>query len=57
MPGRLDDDLGRFIERVVLPAGWRVLHEPTVESTNDLAREASELTQELSAFLMKVRAA
>jgi BirA family biotin operon repressor/biotin-[acetyl-CoA-carboxylase] ligase len=35
------DDLGRFIERVALPPGWRVLHEPTVESTNDLAREAA----------------
>lgn len=41
MPGRADDHLGRFIERVVLPAGWRVLHEPSVESTNDLAREAA----------------
>src|SRR5688572_9010126 len=41
MPGRADDQLGRFIERVVLPPGWRVLHEPSVESTNDLAREAA----------------
>jgi BirA family biotin operon repressor/biotin-[acetyl-CoA-carboxylase] ligase len=41
MPGRAEDDLGRFIERVVLPPGWRVLHEPSVESTNDLAREAA----------------
>lgn len=41
MPGRADDDLGRFIERVALPAGWHVLHEPSVESTNDLAREAA----------------
>jgi BirA family biotin operon repressor/biotin-[acetyl-CoA-carboxylase] ligase len=41
MPGRADDQLGRFIERVALPSGWRVLHEPTVESTNDLAREAA----------------
>jgi BirA family transcriptional regulator, biotin operon repressor / biotin---[acetyl-CoA-carboxylase] ligase len=41
MPGRDDDQLGRFLERVALPAGWRVLHEPTVESTMDLAREAA----------------
>jgi BirA family biotin operon repressor/biotin-[acetyl-CoA-carboxylase] ligase len=41
MPPLADDDLGRFIERVALPPGWRVLHEPTVESTNDLAREAA----------------
>ncbi len=41
MPGRADDDLAQFLERVVLPSGWRVLHEPTVESTNDLAREAA----------------
>jgi BirA family biotin operon repressor/biotin-[acetyl-CoA-carboxylase] ligase len=41
MPGRADDALGQFIERVVLPPGWRVLHEPSVESTNDLAREAA----------------
>jgi BirA family biotin operon repressor/biotin-[acetyl-CoA-carboxylase] ligase len=41
MPGRADDHLGQFIERVVLPPGWRVLHEPSVESTNDLAREAA----------------
>lgn len=41
MPGRADDHLGPFIERVVLPPGWRVLHEPSVESTNDLAREAA----------------
>ena len=33
--------LGAFIERVALPPGWRVLHEPSVESTNDLAREAA----------------
>lgn len=37
----LGDDLGRFLERVVLPGGWRVLHEPSVTSTNDLAREAA----------------
>src|SRR4051794_19031100 len=42
MPGRADDHLGQFIERVALPSGWRVLHEPTVESTNDLARAAAE---------------
>ena len=41
MPGRADDHLRQFIERVVLPPGWRVLHEPSVESTNDLAREAA----------------
>jgi BirA family transcriptional regulator, biotin operon repressor / biotin---[acetyl-CoA-carboxylase] ligase len=41
MPGRANDDLGHFIERAVLPPGWRVLHEPSVESTNDLAREAA----------------
>src|SRR5215218_5681460 len=41
MPTRADDGLGRFIERVALPPGWRVLHEPSVESTNDLAREAA----------------
>jgi len=39
-PPRSTDDLGRFLERAVLPSGWRVLHEPTVTSTNDLAREA-----------------
>jgi BirA family biotin operon repressor/biotin-[acetyl-CoA-carboxylase] ligase len=41
MPGPADDNLGQFIERVALPQGWRVLHEPRVESTNDLAREAA----------------
>ena len=41
MPGRVDDQLGRFLERVALPSGWRVLHEPSVESTMDLAREAA----------------
>ena len=41
MLGRADDQLGAFVERVVLPPGWRVLHEPSVESTNDLAREAA----------------
>lgn len=41
MPGRADDDLAQFLARVVLPPGWRVLHEPSVESTNDLAREAA----------------
>ena len=41
MPGRADDDLGQFISRVALPDGWQVLHEPSVESTNDLAREAA----------------
>src|ERR671910_248594 len=37
----LPDDLDRFLERVLLPDGWRVLHEPSVTSTNDLAREAA----------------
>ena len=41
MAGPPPDDLGRFLERVVLPPGWRVLHEPSVTSTNDLAREAA----------------
>jgi BirA family biotin operon repressor/biotin-[acetyl-CoA-carboxylase] ligase len=41
MPGRADDNLGSFIERAALPPGWSVLHEPSVESTNDLAREAA----------------
>lgn len=41
MPGRADDQLGQFLERVALPSGWRVLHEPSVESTMDLAREAA----------------
>ena len=41
MATRADDGLGRFLERVALPPGWRVLHEPSVESTNDLAREAA----------------
>ena len=41
MNGRSEDDLGGFLRRVVLPPGWRVLHEPTVTSTNDLAREAA----------------
>ncbi|MGE3911692.1 MAG: biotin--[acetyl-CoA-carboxylase] ligase [Chloroflexota bacterium] len=36
-----DDGLATFLERVALPPGWRVLHEPSVESTNDLAREAA----------------
>ena len=35
------DELGRFLDRAVLPGGWRVLYEPTVSSTNDLAREAA----------------
>jgi len=35
------DDLGSFLQRVVLPPGWQVLHEPSVESTNDLARAAA----------------
>lgn len=41
MPVRVDDQLGRFLERVALPSGWRVLHEPSVESTMDLACEAA----------------
>ena len=39
--GRADDNSGGFWSRAALPAGWRVLHEPSVESTNDLAREAA----------------
>src|SRR4051812_19796513 len=35
------DDLGGFLTRAVLPPGWQVLHEPSVESTNDLARAAA----------------
>jgi len=38
----LGDDLGGFLQRVVLPPGWQVLHEPSVESTNDLARAAAD---------------
>ena len=34
-------DLGLFLQRVALPPGWRVVHEPVVESTMDLAREAA----------------
>lgn len=41
MPGRTNDDLEQFLARVALPPGWQVLHEPSVESTNDLAREAA----------------
>ena len=41
MTWRAADDLGRFLERVVLPPGWQVVHEPSVGSTNDLAREAA----------------
>src|SRR4051812_43212055 len=36
------DDLGGFLTRAVLPPGWQVLHEPSVESTNDLARAAAD---------------
>jgi BirA family biotin operon repressor/biotin-[acetyl-CoA-carboxylase] ligase len=42
MNGTLGDDLGGFLQRVVMPPGWTVLHEPSVESTNDLARAAAE---------------
>lgn len=35
------DDLGLFLRRVALPPGWRVVHEPVVTSTMDLAREAA----------------
>jgi BirA family biotin operon repressor/biotin-[acetyl-CoA-carboxylase] ligase len=35
------DDLGTFLQRATLPPGWRVVHEPSVTSTNDLAREAA----------------
>lgn len=41
MNGSGGDELARFLQRVVLPPGWQVLHEPTVESTNDLARAAA----------------
>lgn len=41
MTWRAADDLAHFLERVVLPPGWRVLHEPSVGSTNDLARVAA----------------
>jgi BirA family biotin operon repressor/biotin-[acetyl-CoA-carboxylase] ligase len=41
MTGVGGDDLGGFLQRVVLPPGWQVLHEPSVESTNDLARAAA----------------
>jgi BirA family biotin operon repressor/biotin-[acetyl-CoA-carboxylase] ligase len=34
-------DLGLFLDRVALPPGWRVVYEPVVESTMDLAREAA----------------
>jgi BirA family transcriptional regulator, biotin operon repressor / biotin---[acetyl-CoA-carboxylase] ligase len=37
----LHDDLGAFLGRAILPPGWRVVHEPSVTSTNDLAREAA----------------
>lgn len=35
------DDLGRFLQAVALPPGWRVLFEPSVTSTMDLARAAA----------------
>jgi BirA family transcriptional regulator, biotin operon repressor / biotin---[acetyl-CoA-carboxylase] ligase len=35
------DDLGAFLQHAALPPGWRVVHEPSVTSTNDLAREAA----------------
>ena len=41
MSWRAADDLGHFLARVVLPPGWNVIHEPSVGSTNDLAREAA----------------
>jgi BirA family biotin operon repressor/biotin-[acetyl-CoA-carboxylase] ligase len=34
-------DLEPFLRRAVLPPGWRVLYEPVVESTMDLARAAA----------------
>ncbi|HYU19032.1 MAG TPA: biotin--[acetyl-CoA-carboxylase] ligase [Chloroflexota bacterium] len=34
-------DLGRFLERALLPDGWQVVHESSVTSTNDLARAAA----------------
>ena len=41
MSWRATDELGCFLESVVLPPGWRVIHEPPVGSTNDLARVAA----------------
>ena len=35
------EDLGYFLEHAVLPDGWQVFHEPSVTSTNELAREAA----------------
>ena len=35
------EDLGLFLQRAVLPAGWRAIHERVVGSTMDLAREAA----------------
>ncbi len=40
-PSNPHDDLALFLSRAILPPGWRVIHEPTVTSTNDLAREAA----------------
>jgi BirA family transcriptional regulator, biotin operon repressor / biotin---[acetyl-CoA-carboxylase] ligase len=40
-PSPFVDDLVAFLQRVTLPPRWRVLHEPSVSSTNDLAREAA----------------
>lgn len=37
----MDDSLGRFLERAALPPGWHILHEPVVESTQELARAAA----------------
>lgn len=34
-------DYEPFLSHAVLPAGWRVVYEPVVTSTNDLAREAA----------------
>lgn len=34
-------DLGPFLSRAAVPPGWRILYEPVVESTMDLAREAA----------------
>lgn len=41
MIGPAGDDLGHFLQKVAMAPGWKVLFEPSVTSTNDLAREAA----------------
>jgi len=36
------NDLDPFLREAVPPAGWQVVYEPVVGSTNDLARQAAE---------------